>query len=259
MHIPKHRPPQILAIGFLLLILIGGILLKLPIKSFHSLTLHSKIMIVGTVSINVIAILVIFLLEHNNPGTLGSLTASEKWRAAYFQAITTRTAGFMTISISDLHQSTQLFMMMLMFIGAGSISAGGGIKLTTFIIILFAIGTFVRHNKKSPNIFRRKIDVTDIFRALAVVITSLLAIFIAVFTLTIIESIPFLPLLFEVVSAFGTIGLSTGITGDLSTIGKLIIMFVMYLGLVGPLTLALSLTDYEKEKIRYPSEDVFTG
>ena len=114
-------------------------------------------------------------------------------------------------------------------------------------------------DKKSPNIFRRKIDVTDIFRALAVVITSLLAIFIAVFTLTIIESIPFLPLLFEVVSAFGTIGLSTGITGDLSTIGKLIIMFVMYLGLVGPLTLALSLTDYEKEKIRYRSEDVFTG
>lgn len=228
-------------------------------KNFHSLSLHSKIMIVGTIIINVVAILIIFIIEFDNPNTLGGLSFTDKWWAAYFQGISPRTAGFNTIPIGELEESTIVLMMLLMFIGAGSISTGGGIKLTTFIIILLSTGTFLKQKKQNPILFQRRIDIKIVYRALAIVVTSLSFIFFAVFILLITEDIKFLPLLFEVVSAFGTVGLSMGITTELSLIGKLIIMFMMYLGLVGPLTIMLSVTQSEKEKIRYPAENVFTG
>lgn len=227
-------------------------------RSWGKFSLHSKMMLAGTLAINVIAILIIFMLEHNNPATLGSLSLSDQWWAAYFQAITSRTAGFMTVPIGQLHESTQLFMMMLMFIGAGSVSAGGGIKLTTFLIIILAVITFLRR-KKEPSIFKKRIKQETIHRALAVTITSLTFIFLAVFLLTMTQDIPLKNLLFETISAFGTVGLSTGITAQLTTIGKLIIMCVMFLGLVGPLSIVLSISEGQQEKIRYPSEDVLTG
>ncbi|ASN07032.1 TrkH family potassium uptake protein [Virgibacillus necropolis] len=228
-------------------------------KKIRLLTLHSKIMIVGTIVINIISILTIFMLEFDNPDTLGALSLADKWWAAYFQGISPRTAGFNTIPIGELEESTNILMMMLMFIGAGSVSTGGGIKLTTFIIILLAVGTFLKQKNQNPIAFKRRIDIKIIYRALAIVMTSISFIFIAVFTLLITEKIPFLPLLFEIVSAFGTVGLSMGITADLSIIGKLVIMFMMYLGLVGPLTIMLSVSHAEKEKIRYPAESVITG
>lgn len=120
-------------------------------------------------------------------------------------------------------------------------------------------GTFLKQKKQNPIAFKRRIDVKIVYRALAIVVTSISFIFIAVFTLLITEKTPFLPLLFEIVSAFGTVGLSMGITADLSTIGKLVIMFMMYLGLLGPLTIMLYVYQAEKEKIRYPAENVFTG
>ncbi|WP_257348505.1 TrkH family potassium uptake protein [Pseudalkalibacillus decolorationis] len=228
-------------------------------KNFRSLTLHSKIMIVGTIIINSVSILIIFLLEMDNPNTLGDLSASGKWWASYFQGISPRTAGFNTIPTGDMEESSLIFTILLMFIGAGSVSTGGGIKLTTFIIILLAVGTFLKQKKQNPNVFNRRIDVSIVYRALAIVITSLTFIFLALFTLLITENIPLMPLLFEVVSAFGTVGLSMGATGSLTFIGKIVIMFMMYLGLIGPLTIMLSVAQQEKEKIRYPSGDVLTG
>ncbi|ASK61206.1 Ktr system potassium transporter B [Virgibacillus phasianinus] len=228
-------------------------------KNFRSLSLHSKIMIVGTIIINVVSILVIFIIEFDNPNTLGSLSFTDKWWAAYFQGISPRTAGFNTIPIGELEEQTNVWMMLIMFIGAGSVSTGGGIKLTTFIVILLAVGSFLKQKNQNPKAFGRRIDIKIVYRALAIVVTSLAFIFIAVFILLITEDIEFLPLFFEVVSAFGTVGLSMGITAKLSVIGKLVIMFMMYLGLVGPLTIMLSVSQAEKEKIRYPAENVFTG
>lgn len=228
-------------------------------KNFRNLSLHSKFMIVGTIGINIFAVLLVYLIEHNNPGTLGPLSSADKWWAAYFQGISPRTAGFNTVPVGALEHATLLLTMFLMFIGAGSVSTGGGIKLTTFMVIVLAVHTFLRKKKHSPTAFRRTIPREVVHRSLAITITSLTFIFLAVFILTMTEDVPFIKLMFEVISAFGTVGLSTGITASLSLIGKLVLMFMMFLGLVGPLTIVMSIQIPEEPKVRYPSEDLITG
>ncbi|MGX1262906.1 trk system potassium uptake protein TrkH [Rossellomorea marisflavi] len=228
-------------------------------RAFRKLSLHSKIMILGTLLINVAATLIIFILEYNNPGTLGPLSLGDKGLASYFQAVTPRTAGFNTLDYGEMESPTILFTVLLMFIGAGSASTGGGIKLTTFLMILLAVGAFLRE-KKDIKIFRRSIDQTIILKSLAISTLSVLLVFTALFILTISEKgAHFQTLLFEVVSAFGTVGLSMNFSPELSTVGKWIIIFVMFAGKMGPLTLAYSLSRPGKEKIRYPKEDILTG
>ncbi|MDQ0185564.1 TrkH family potassium uptake protein [Cytobacillus kochii] len=228
-------------------------------RKFKKLSLHSKLMIVGTVVINAFAMLVIFVMEFHNPHTLGAMSEmSDKIWAAYFQATSPRTAGFNTIDIGNMHEATITFMLLLMFVGAGSGSTGGGIKLTTFLVIVLSVISFLKQ-KQQITIANRAIKETIIFRSLAISMISFLFIFLAVFILNITEPEPFLKLLFETVSAFGTVGLSMGITADLSNIGKIIIVFIMFLGKIGPLTFAFSLAKPRQEKIRYPSEDIMTG
>ncbi|MBM7620861.1 trk system potassium uptake protein TrkH [Bacillus tianshenii] len=227
-------------------------------KEFRKLSLHTKIMLFGTLGINLLAMLVIFSLEYFNPGTLADLTFMEKLWASYFQAVTTRTAGFNSIDIGAMESSSILFMILLMFIGAGSTSTGGGIKLTTFIIIILAVITFIK-GKQEIVLFKRSIHQKYVFKSLAITIISVLFVFLSMFILTITEKMDFLQLLFEVVSAFGTVGLSMGITADLTIIGKAVIIFIMLLGKLGPLTLAYSLAKPTAAKIRYPNEDLLTG
>ncbi|MGE7625455.1 TrkH family potassium uptake protein [Viridibacillus sp. NPDC096237] len=228
-------------------------------RSFKKLSLHSKIMIGGTLVLNLLAMIIVFTLEFYNPNTLGTLSSlGDKLWASYFQAVTPRTAGFNTLDIGSLHESTIAFMLLLMFVGAGSASTGGGIKLTTFVVIILSVLTFLRQ-KRQVTIGNRAIRDMIIFRSLAITTISIFFVFLAVFILNITESEPFLKILFEIISAFGTVGLSMGITADLSDIGKIIIVFIMFLGKIGPLTLAFSFAKPEQEKIRYPSEDILTG
>lgn len=228
-------------------------------KTIRKLSLHTKIMVLGTFMINVIAFMMIFVLEYNNPNTLAQLSLPDKLFASYFQAVTPRTAGFNSLDYGSMERSTLLLTILLMFIGAGSASTGGGIKLTTFVVISLSVFAFLKE-KKEIRIFRRTIDQTYIFKALAVSMISVLLVFTALFFLDMTErDTSFLSLLFEVVSAFGTVGLSMGITGSLSVIGKWIIIMVMFVGKLGPLTLAFSLSRPDKEKIRYPKEDILTG
>ncbi|MBW3110810.1 TrkH family potassium uptake protein [Bacillus sp. MCCB 382] len=228
-------------------------------KTIRQLSLHTKIMVLGTFLVNVIAFIMIFVLEFNNPNTLASLPISDKIFASYFQAVTPRTAGFNSLDYGSMERSTLLFTILLMFIGAGSASTGGGIKLTTFVVISLSMIAFLKE-KKEIRIFRRTIDQTHIFKALALSMISVLLVFTALFFLEMTEkNVSFLSLVFEVVSAFGTVGLSMGITGSLSVIGKWIIIIVMFVGKLGPLTLAFSLSRPDKEKIRYPKEDILTG
>ena len=228
-------------------------------KTLRQLSLHTKIMVLGTFLVNVIAFIMIFVLEFNNPNTLASLPISDKIFASYFQAVTPRTAGFNSLDYGSMERSTLLFTILLMFIGAGSASTGGGIKLTTFVVISLSMIAFLKE-KKEIRIFRRTIDQTHIFKALALSMISVLLVFTALFFLEMTEkNVSFLSLVFEVVSAFGTVGLSMGITGSLSVIGKWIIIIVMFVGKLGPLTLAFSLSRPDKEKIRYPKEDILTG
>ncbi|WP_332628951.1 TrkH family potassium uptake protein [Halalkalibacter flavus] len=227
-------------------------------KEFHHLSLHSKLMLVGTFVINTVAMLFIFTVEYANPHTLGSLALDEKVWAAYFQAVTPRTAGFNSLDIASMEQGSIVFMLLLMFIGAGSASTGSGIKLTTFIIIIMAVWTFLRGRNETV-IFERTIRNQIIIRSLAIVVISLLAVFLSILALSITESVPFIMIVFEAFSAFGTVGLSMGLTGDLTPIGKEIIIVLMFIGRIGPLTLAFSLARTQKSNVRYADGEVFTG
>jgi trk system potassium uptake protein TrkH len=228
-------------------------------KKFKKMSLHSRLMIVGTFVINIAAMLLIFVIEYTNPNTLGGLSSLEdKLWGAYFQAVTTRTAGFNSLDIANLDESTIILMLLLMFVGAGSASTGGGIKLTTFLVIFLAVMTYLR-GKREIIVGRKSISNEIVFRSLAISTIAITFIFISVFLLNLIEEEPFLPLLFEVISAFGTVGLSMGITASLTAIGKIIIVFMMFLGKIGPLTLAFSLAKPDKTNIKYPSENILTG
>lgn len=262
-NLTRYVGDPIINIGICSLIVTGGLGFTVLIdiwysRSFRKLVLHSKIMIIGTIVLIVGAMLVIFVLEYSNAKTLGSLSLSEKLWASFFQGITPRTAGFNTIDYGSMRESTLFFTMVLMFIGAGSVSTGGGIKITTFVILITSVLSFFK-KKEELVLFRRTIKMSTVTRALAIVIASQFLIFVAVFTLMLTENFSFMELLFETISAFGTVGLTMGITAKLSAFGKCVIMFVMFCGLIGPLTLVFSLARPAKQAIRYPSEDVFTG
>ncbi len=227
-------------------------------KEFHRLSLHTKLMLVGTLAINIVAMFLFFSLEYTNPATLGALDFGEKLWASYFQAVTPRTAGFNSLDISSMTTGSIVFMLLLMFIGAGSASTGSGIKVTTFIVIVMAVWTFLRGRNETV-VFERTIKNHIVIRSLAIVVISLFAVFLSIFALSITENAPFLMIVFEAFSAFGTVGLSMGLTGDLSPIGKEIIIVLMFIGRVGPLTLAFSLARTQKSNIRYPDGEVFTG
>ncbi|WP_186579282.1 TrkH family potassium uptake protein [Aquibacillus kalidii] len=227
-------------------------------KEFRDLSVHTKLMILGTFVINVLATITVFILEYNNQNTISNLSSFDKLQASYFQAVAPRTAGFNTLDIASLEESTLFFIILLMFIGAGSASTGGGIKLTTFFALIFAVFSFLKENEEIV-IFRRAITFSTIVRSLAITIIGLSYIFLAIFILNITEDAPFIELVFETVSAFSTVGLSTGVTSHLTMIGKIVIISIMMIGKVGPLTLAFSFSHPTKSNIRYPKEDILTG
>lgn len=227
-------------------------------KSFHRWALHTKLMIGGTLILNVVAMIVIFALEYGNPGTLGNLSLHDKLLASYFSAVTPRTAGFNTLNYGEFEDPTLLFTMLLMFIGGGSASTASGIKLTTFIVVILATISFLR-SRREPELFGRSIRIETVIRSLAITTISVLLVVFFLFLLTVTEKIPFLPLAFEVVSAFGTVGLSMGITAELSDLGEVLLSLVMFTGRIGPLTLFFILMKPRKENYRYPYDAVFTG
>ncbi|MDQ0229666.1 TrkH family potassium uptake protein [Metabacillus malikii] len=245
------------------LIIIGGIGFTVLIdlyqkRTYKKLTLHTKMMLVGTIVINLFAMFMIFLLEYDNAKTLGELSLSEKLWASYFQAVSPRTAGFNTIDIGSLHESTLFLTVILMFIGAGSSSTGGGIKVTTAFIIFLATFAFLQ-GKAEITIWRRKISQDVLLKGLAITMISSIIIIVAVMILMVTEHTSFIVVLFEVVSAFSTVGLSTGITDNLSPLGKQILIILLFLGKLGPLTLIYSLTKQSHCKISYPKEDILIG
>ncbi|WP_108671964.1 TrkH family potassium uptake protein [Peribacillus acanthi] len=245
------------------LFIVGGIgftvLVDMWVKpSFRKLSLHSKLMIIGTLVLNSVAMIIIFLLEKDNPGTMGKLSGMEKFWASYFQAVSPRTAGFNSIDLVQLKDPTAFFMMLLMFVGAGSASTGGGIKLTTFLVIIFAVIMHLQGKNKMV-IRKRTIDISVVYKSLSIATISVLFVFLSIFILSITEKADFVTIIFEVISAFGTVGLSMGLTYELTWIGKIVIIFTMFLGKVGPLTLAFTLAKPKTEKVGYPTEDILAG
>lgn len=228
-------------------------------KSIRKLSLHSKIALLMTLILNILAFFIILISEFHNPDTLGKLGLGEKLWAAYFQGVDPRTAGFNTIDIGKMTTSSHVFMMLLMFIGASSGSTGGGIKVTTFFIILLAFWTVVT-NREDVNVFKRRISWRLVNKSLSIGVTGLTFIFIIFFLLTYTEHADMKSILFETISAFGTVGLSTGLTGHLSPLGRILITLMMFIGRLGPLTMAFALLSNRQEaKVRYAEEKIMIG
>ncbi|WP_203363789.1 TrkH family potassium uptake protein [Bacillus sp. REN10] len=245
------------------LIILGGIGFTVIIdvwekRKWRKFSLHTKVMLVATLCINIIGLLFFFFLESVNVKTIGAMPLSDQLWASYFQSVTTRTAGFNTVDLSGLENSTAFLMMILMFIGAGSGSTGGGIKLTTFVVMLVTMLTYVT-GRKDIHLFERTVRSDHLLRVLSITMVSTFVVVGGVLIINITEPLPFLPLMFEVVSAFATVGLSMGITASLSVIGKLVIIAIMITGKVGPLSLVYILARKHEQKYKYPTEDILTG
>ena len=226
----------------------------------RSLSLHARLILHGTLWLALSAMIAILLLEWGNPATLGGLDSlAARLQAAWFQAVTPRSAGFSTVDIPSLTAPTTLLIMLLMFIGAGSGSTASGIKIGTFVVILLVARSFLRGSTQ-PAVFGRSIPEKTVFKAIAVALAGMLLVFTSLFALTLTEAgKTFIDLAFEVVSAFGTVGLSRGITGELSVAGQLILCVTMLLGRVGPISLGYFITTRERPGIRYAQGHVHIG
>ncbi len=243
------------------LIIIGGIgfIVIADVLQHRRLSLHSKVAILTTLCLIVGGTIFIFALESHNPKTIGALILPHKIMVSYFQAVTPRTAGFNTVDFSRMIPATLLFTMFLMFVGASPGGTGGGIKTTTFSLIISTIWATLK-GYKDTIMFGRRIPAETVRRAFTIIVLSTAVIALAVFVLGNTEKFSILELTFETFSAFGTVGLSMGITPYLSSIGKIIIIITMFVGRVGPLTLLLALSLEQKEpRIEPPKEGISIG
>ncbi len=213
--------------------------LRSNLFNWKKITIHSKIAILTTIILIILGTLIIGLLEWRNPGTMGPLSIRGKILSSYFQSVTPRTAGFNTLNIGNMRNATLLFIILLMFIGASPGGTGGGIKTVTFTVLISAVRATLM-GYENVEIMERKLYWDSVRKAWALFFLSIGLIFIGWFTLLISENFLPINLLFEVVSAFGTVGLSTGITPSLSTVGRIVIILVMYLGRVGLVVFGLS-------------------
>ncbi len=227
-------------------------------RTWRALSLHTKIMIYGTVVLIVVPWALFAALEWSNPATLGDLPIWHKLQASWFQALTPRTAGFNTIDTGGMNDATTLLTMVLMVIGGGSTSTAGGIKVTTAVVLALATIAFFR-KRTELHAFGRSLAVDEVMKVLALTALSILILVLSLFVVLISFDGTFLAAAFEVASAFGTVGLSMGATDDLGTPGRIVIMCVMFLGRVGPLTLGFFLAKHSVARVRYPKGRIYLG
>jgi len=248
----------------ILLIILGGlgfIVLSelLEYTRTRKLSLHSQVVLSVTFILITLGTVVIFIFEFTNGNTLSALSWDGKFFASLFQSVSLRSSGTNTLDIAELRQATQFFMIVLMFIGAAPGSTGGGIRVTTFAIMIAAFITMIR-GKQEVVLFRRRIGGDLIFKSVTITLMSIFMIVVSTMILTVTEQVDLFIVLFEVVSAFGTVGMSMGLTPDLSDFGKVAIIVLMFVGRLGPFTLAYALKPKaQKELYRYPEGKVIIG
>lgn len=233
------------------LIILGGLGFAVTsdiinIRKFEKMTMHAKLALTVTGVLLIIGFVLFFVFEYNNPMTMGKLSFPEKLLAATFQSITPRTAGYNTIDIAALTTPSLFLTMLFMFIGASPGSTGGGVKTTTFAIIMMTVVS-VLHGRKDVVAFKRSIMGPAIRRSISVIVIALGIVIFMIFVLLCTEpEASFETVVFEVLSAFGTVGLTTGLTPHLSTAGKIAISLTMFVGRLGPLTVAYAISRSEK-------------
>ncbi len=244
------------------LIILGGIGFGVMMEAYNRVkfkksTLQTKIVIVMTLALLVLGFFIFFILEYNN--TLAGLPLLDKTLGAMFLSVTPRTAGFNTVPTGALKQSSLFLIIILMFIGASPGSTGGGIKTTTFGVILVTMKNMIT-GKEDMEIYNRRFEKQIVYKAFTITMLAAGLIILVTTLLLIIEDFQFIDALFETVSAFGTVGLSTGITGQLSDISRVLITITMFAGRVGPLTLAVAIGEKQRKgTYHYPTEKVMVG
>ncbi|KPN96918.1 TrkH family potassium uptake protein [Lysinibacillus sp. ZYM-1] len=224
------------------------------------LSVHTKIVLFTTILLTFSATILIFLFEYGNHKTLGPLSQWGKVLGSLYQAVTPRTAGSNTLAIGDLTHSTLFLMILFMFIGAGSGSTAGGIKITTFAVLVATMWSQIRA-KEDVVLFKRRIVHETIYKALTVTMCGMMIVVFVTILLSILEQRhSFMMYLFEATSAFGTVGLSMGLTPELSPTSRLLIILTMFAGRLGPLTIAFAITKRRKaEAFRHPKGNIMIG
>lgn len=221
-------------------------------------SLHTKIVMVTTIVLLVVGSVFVFCFEYS-AGAFADFSLGEKVLNSMFQSATSRTAGFFSVTMTSLTTATIVVMIMLMFIGASPGSTGGGIKTTTFALAILTVYNVLR-GRSEIHVGQRTVTAPLLLKSFAVVFVAISWVMVATLILTVTESAPFLWLVFEVVSAFATVGLTLGVTPELSDIGKVVILATMYIGRVGPLTLFAALMLRSRVPLyRHPEESVLVG
>ncbi|MFW6271243.1 MAG: TrkH family potassium uptake protein [Bacillota bacterium] len=228
-------------------------------KKIKNISLQTKIVVIVTISMLIGGFIIILLLEFGNVDTMGELSFGDKILSSMFLSVTPRTAGFNTVPTGNLNNSTLFFVIILMFLGASPGSTGGGIKTTTFGVIIMSIWSFIT-GKEDVELFKRRLENDVILKAFTVAMLALMLVVAVTIVLTIVEDMNFIDILFETVSAFGTVGLSTGVTSHLSDLGRILITITMFAGRVGPLTLAIAFAERRQRGIyHFPKENIMVG
>ncbi len=244
------------------LIIAGGIgfTVYLDIKN-NKFSLHSKIVLSVSTGLILIGTLLIFCFEYNN--SLHSFSLNNKILISLFQSVTPRTAGFNTVDLTKFKDVTLITIILLMFIGASPGSCGGGVKTTTFIVFILTIFSTAK-GRDYISIFKRTIGKEVIFKSFAIILISITFLLLGIVGLSICDNTPmnrgdFLSYTFEAFSAIGTVGLSLGYTAKLTTVGKIIIISLMFLGRVGPLTLVVALRSKKRVNLKFAEENIMIG
>lgn len=253
-------------LGFIVwwdLIDVGKLVIHKEIKGkffFSKLSLHSKLVLVTTAVLILTGAVVVFVLEFNNPNTLGALPIGDKIWASFFQSVTLRTAGFFTISQKGMHEVTALVCMVYMFIGGSPVGTAGGIKTIAFALIVLTIVSVAKASEDTTA-FKRTISRNLIKKTLAVASISIAIVFLDIVLLSGVSNGSLADVMYEAVSALGTVGLSRDFTANLNIWGKIIIISAMFLGRVGPITMAIAFSPKKSKNAlaKYPKEEVIIG
>jgi len=229
-------------------------------RSFKKLQIHSKIALFVTASLLVGGTLVFLSVEWTNTDTIGGFGLGRKIVNAFFQSATTRTAGFNALDQASLTDVGKISTIILMFIGGGGGSTAGGIKTVTFGILLLSVFSTLR-GRRDLVVFQRKIDQRQVINAVALVTVCVMTTVIGGMAISVAEGQPFMDAFFETVSAYGTVGLSTGITAQLGAFSRLIIILCMFFGRVGVMTVSIALLykNGASADVTYPTDKVMIG
>ena len=254
-------------IGFIVWLDIGGIISEIrnkklrPNKFIERMKLHTKLVLITTAILVGGGFLFILLFEYNNPDTLGNMTFGNKCLAALFEAVTLRTAGFITVPQAGFRDGTFMIMCGMMIVGGSPLGTAGGIKTTTLALVFLLTWATIK-GKDDIEVCRRRINKQNVRSAVAIgtIVLSILAV--AIMALSFTEGAPLKVITFEAVSALGTVGLSMDFTASLTAIGKLIIIVLMFFGRVGPITIAMAMAGRarkDRKITNYPEKRVMIG